>query len=96
VGKKNFVKLLRPFVSDKSDFLKFLRFGYILSKFLKILNSLGACSDLYADAEHTGQELHDAYPEHAHQFLTRMFSISVKIPNLKRSLKNMLIMRVRN
>ncbi len=36
----------------------------------------------------------DAYPEH--QFLTRMLSISIKIPNLKRSLQSMLSMRVRN
>jgi hypothetical protein len=32
----------------------------------------------------------DAYPEHTHQFLTHMLSISIKIPNLKRSLQSML------
>ncbi len=34
--------------------------------------------------------------EHTHQFLTHMLSISVKIPNLKRSLQSMLSIRVRN
>ncbi len=38
----------------------------------------------------------DAYPEHTHQFLTCMLSISIKILNLKRSLQSMLSMRVRN
>ncbi len=32
-----------------------------------------------------------AFAEHMHQFLARMLSISVKIPNLKRSLPTMLI-----
>jgi hypothetical protein len=45
--------------------------------------------------EHTGQGF-DAYLEHTHQFLTRMLSISVKLPNLKRSLQHMLSMCVRN
>jgi hypothetical protein len=34
--------------------------------------------------------------EHTHQFLTRMLSISVTIPNLKRSLLDMLSIHVRN
>ncbi len=38
----------------------------------------------------------DAYPEHTHQFLSHMLSISVKIPNLKSSLQNMLSMYVKN
>ncbi len=38
----------------------------------------------------------DAYHEHTHQFLTRVLSISVKIPILKRSLQIMLFMLVRN
>jgi hypothetical protein len=32
------------------------------------------------------------YPEDMHQFLTLMLSSNLKIPNLKRSLQNMLIM----
>jgi hypothetical protein len=49
----------------------------------------------------------DAYPEHTHQFLTRILSISIKIPNLKevppnhaehtcKELVRMLSIRVRN
>ncbi len=47
--------------------------------------------------EHMHQDLlHSAHPEHMHQFLKRLFSVSIKIQNLKRSLQNMLSIRVRN
>jgi hypothetical protein len=72
------MKLLRPYVSVKRDFLNFSLF-YVLKKLSKILNSLCACSDLYAHAEHMGQELKrmlsvcvstvtDAHSDHMHQF----------------------------
>ena len=48
--------LLRPLVSVKNNFLKFLIFS-VLKKLLKNLASLRVCSGLYADAEHTHQEL---------------------------------------
>ncbi len=49
----------------------------------------------------------DAYAQHAHQFLTRILSISIKVPNLKevptnhaehtrKELERMLSIRVRN
>jgi hypothetical protein len=38
----------------------------------------------------------DAQPEHMHQFLTHMLSISLKNQNFKRFLQNMLRIRVRN
>ncbi len=48
--------LLRPLVTVKNNFLKFLIFQ-VLKKLLKNLTSLCVCSGLYAYAEHTHQEL---------------------------------------
>ncbi len=48
--------LLRPLVSVKNNFLKFLIFS-VLKKLLKNLTSLRVCSGLYAYAEHTHEEL---------------------------------------
>jgi hypothetical protein len=48
--------LLRPLVSVKNNFLKFLIF-LVLKKLLKNLTFLRVCSGLYAYAEHTHQEL---------------------------------------
>ncbi len=52
----------------------------------------GSGTDVHPD--HTGQEM--MHPEHLKQFLMRMLSISIKIPNLERSLQHKLSMRVRN
>jgi hypothetical protein len=95
-GKKIFFsgELLRSLVNVYNDFLKFLIFK-VLKKLLKNITSLRACSGLYA------------YAEHAHQFLTRMLSISVKISNLQgvpanhaehthKELERMLSIRVRS
>jgi hypothetical protein len=57
------VELLRPFVSVK-------RFFAVLGiKLLKSLISLWACSDLYAHAKHTGQELMRALSVHVRSTL---------------------------
>jgi hypothetical protein len=50
-----------------------------------LMRTLSIRSGTDAFAEHASGT--DAYPEHTHQFLTRMLSISVEIPNLKRSFK---------
>jgi len=50
------LELVRPFVSD------FCKFSYF--RYFKIITFLRACSDLYAHAKHTGQELMRALSMH--------------------------------
>jgi hypothetical protein len=60
-------------------------------KIIKILTSLRVCSEFYAQAEHTGQELlralnvyasgTDAHLEDTHQFLMRILSMCISFPH---------------
>ncbi len=75
-------------------------------KWLKILTSLCACSELYAHGEHTRQEQMrklsiyksgtDAHPDHTHQFLARMLSIHISFPYFQMFIFNTLSIPVRN
>ncbi len=73
--KKIFGKLLRPFVAVIIDFLRFRCFRHLSI----IFNSLRACSDSYAHAEHTGQEL--AHAKRARQEL--MCALSIRVVRIR-------------